>query len=227
MFLVFVFLISLATSEATFCASPNEETLYIYTSPRNCTNFIACIDNEEYEFECLNAPIFYPEITEPLCVEACASVATTKKLSSKALSELPPDPLLYPNSPARTIVCPPTGETKAVVAQSCTEYISCKSGVGTKETCPAGQEFSPSHFECLEEKNSDCQTRKPKGSHHIKCRYDKGGDPIYFPSDNCPQFKKCANQLAWDVKCARYCHWNNELKTCAWADSFDCHLTNK
>lgn len=107
MILLFVFIILFATSEATFCASPNEETLYVYTSPRNCTNFIACIDNEEYEFECLDAPIFYPAITEPLCVEACASVATTKKSSSKSSSDLPPDPLLFPDSSGRTIICPP------------------------------------------------------------------------------------------------------------------------
>jgi Chitin binding Peritrophin-A domain len=228
MFFAFVFLITLATSKATFCASPNEETLYIYTSPRNCTNFIACIDNEEYEFECLNAPVFYPQITEPLCVQACASVATTKKASSsKSSSDLPLDPLLFPDSPARTIVCPPTGETKAVVAQSCSKYISCKNGVGTKEVCPDGQEFSPNNFECVLKTNSDCQKQKAKGTHHIKCRYDKGSDPIYFASEKCPEFKKCANQLAWDVKCARYCHWNNELKTCAWADSFNCHQTNQ
>lgn len=220
-------MITLAASEAAYCASPDEETLYIYTSPKNCSNFIACIDNEEYEFECLDALLFYPEATEAKCVEACSSVDTTKKTPSKSTSELPPDPLLFPDSSARTIICPPNGETKAVVTHSCTEFISCKDGVGTKQNCSSGEEFSPTQYSCVSKKNSDCQNQKQKGSHHIKCRYDKGDDAIYFPSDKCPEFKKCANLLAWNVKCARYCHWNNEQKTCDWANNFDCHLTNQ
>lgn len=225
MIFTLVLFISLATSEATYCAGLDEDTVNIYTSPSNCSHFIACIDNEEYEYECLSAEVFYPG-AESLCVGACASKATTKKASSKPESDLPPDSLLYPDSPAKTIICPPSGETKAVIAQSCTEYISCKKGIGKKEACKDGEEFSPTQFHCVPSKLSDCPRKKLKGSHHIKCRYDKGGEPVYFSSEKCPEFKKCANQLSWNVKCAQYTHWNDELKNCDWADSFDCHLTN-
>jgi hypothetical protein len=220
-----MFFISLATSEATYCSQSDDESISIYPSPRNCSNFIACIDNEEYEYNCLYAPVFYPE-TESRCLEDCASVSTTKKSSSKASTEFPPDSVLYPDSPSRSVICPPTGETKAVIAESCTQYISCSNGIATKETCSEGEEFSPTQFVCLPKKKSDCPKKKLKGSYHIKCRYDKGGDPIYFSSENCQEFKKCANQQSWKIKCAQYSHWNDEIKTCDWADSFDCHLTN-
>lgn len=215
---------SFATSDATYCASSTDDTINIYPSPRNCSYFIACIDNEEYEYECLKAPIFG---MESKCVDSCSIASTTKRKSSgKVAVELPPDPVLFPDSPARTIICPPTGESKAVVALSCTEYISCENGIGEKKKCKDGEEFSPSQFACVTKKNSDCSKNKPKGSYHIKCRYDKGGEPIYFASDKCPEFKKCANQKSWTVKCAQYTHWNDEIKVCDWANSFDCHHTN-
>lgn len=225
MFFILIFLVSFATSEATYCASSDEDTINIYPSPRNCSHFIACINNEEYDYECLSAPLFYPGV-ESLCVDACAAVATTKRSSSKTSEELPPDNLLYPESPSRSVICPPTGETKAVVANSCTDYISCRKGVATKKSCKEGEEFSPTQFVCLPKNKSDCPRQKLKGSYHIKCRYDRGGDPVYFPSEKCPEFKKCTNQQAWNIKCARYAHWNDEIKSCDWADSFDCHLTN-
>lgn len=227
MIFLFVFLVSLASSDAGFCSSSDDNTLYIYPSTRNCSNFIACIDFEEYEFDCIQAALFIPWSTETLCIESCASVSTTKKTSSKSSTELPPDPLLFPNSPSRTIVCPPTGETKAVVPQSCTEYLSCSNGAGTKTTCPVGEEFSPTRYECVPKKNSDCHNQKLKGAHHSKCRFDKGTEPIYFRAHSCPVFKKCANQMAWEVKCARYCHWNDDKRTCDWADSFNCQLVNE
>lgn len=225
MFFIFILFVSLATSEATYCASSDDETINIYPSPRNCSYFIACINNEEYEYECLNAPVFYPGI-ETRCIEACAAVSTTKKTHSKSTEEFPPDSILFPDTPVRSVICPPTGETLAAIPQSCTEYISCSSGIATKKTCGEGEEFSPSKFICLPKKKSDCPKQKMKPSYHIKCRYDKGEDPVYFPAENCAEFKKCANQQSWKIKCARYAHWNDELKTCDWADSFDCHLTN-
>lgn len=228
MFFLFIFLIHLATSEASFCSSPEDETLYIYPSANNCSVYVACIDFEEYEFECIKAPLFIPWSEEPTCLEPCESVISTRKSTTRKsqTSELPRDHQLYPEQSARTIVCPPSGDTKATVMQSCTDYVTCHDGVGTVQTCPQGKEFSPSTYECVDKRNSDCQRQKLKGSQHIKCRYDKGGDPIYFQSDKCPEFKKCAYQEAWTVNCARYCHWNNEERTCEWADRFNCHLTN-
>lgn len=215
-------------SEAAFCSSPDDDTLYIYPNAKNCSVFVACIDFEEYEFECVQAPIFIPASAAPVCIEPCESVTTTKKSTTvKSSYELPRDQNLYPDQSARTIVCPPSGDTKATIMQSCKDYLTCHDGVGTVQTCPAGEEFSPSSFECVLKKNSDCQRQKLKGSQHMKCRYDKGVDPIYFQSAKCPEFKKCANKEAWSVNCARYCHWNDEDKTCEWADKFDCHLTNQ
>lgn len=226
--LIFSFLISLATSEAGFCQIPSaSDTLNIYPSPRNCSNFVACLFNEEYEFDCLKASLFIPWTNDTLCVKPCPSVATTRRKSSKSVSQLPPDPVLFPDTPSRTIVCPPNGVTKAVVPNSCIEYISCSDGEGTKLTCPAGEEFSPSRYECVPNKISDCPKQKLKATHHSKCRFARGTDLIYFKAGSCPVFKKCANQMAWDVKCARYCHWNDDQKTCDWADSFNCQLMNE
>lgn len=228
MILIFIFLISLATSEAGFCQIPStSETLSIYPSTRNCSTFVACLFNEEYEFNCLLASLFIPWTNDTLCVDPCPSVATTKKKSSKVASELSPDLLLFPDTPSRTIVCPPNGDTKAVVPNTCIEYISCSDGVGTKLACPVGEEFSPSRFECVPIKNSDCTKQKLKGTHQSKCRFARETDLIYFKGSSCPVFKKCANQLAWDVKCAKLCHWNDDQKTCDWADSFNCQLVDE
>jgi Chitin binding Peritrophin-A domain len=219
------FLSFISACAATFCSS-NPDTLTIYPSPNNCSTFKACIHNEESEFDCIQAPLFIPFSSETICMTPCAAVSKAKKAPSASSSEWPEDKLLFPDSPARTIVCPPTGETVAVVVQSCDEYLICKGGVGTRTKCPEGQEFSPSRYECVVKRNSDCRKQKLKGSHHIKCRFDKGTDPILFSSDVCPRFKKCANQLSWEIECARYTHWNNEMQSCEWADKFDCHLTN-
>lgn len=227
MFFFLLFLLSLTASEATYCAMPEDETLYIYPNQKNCSTFIACIGFEEYEFDCVKAPLFIPWSSESLCVEECASVETTKKITSKPNYQLPPDPLLYPDTPARTLICPPQGKTNAVVAQSCSDFIECDNGIGTKTKCPDGEEFSPTKYKCVPKDNSDCSKQKEKGSFNIKCRYDKGGSPTYFQSDSCSEFKKCANQMAWNVKCAHYCHWNNERKTCDWAKNFDCRATNQ
>lgn len=214
-------------SAQNYCHSPQKDTLYIYPNPKNCSTYFACINSDEYEYECLQAPQFI-WTDEKVCMDRCSTVATTRRASTKSSpSELPPDPILYPDTPARTIICPLKGSTKAIVAQSCTDYIECYAGVGTKKSCPSGQEFSPSRYECVPESSSDCSKQKPKGSHHIKCRYDKGAAPIYFPSDTCAEFKKCANQFAWEVKCAQNCNWNNDAKTCDWANNFPCNLESE
>lgn len=212
-------------SEAAFCSSPKDETLYIYPSPNNCSTFITCIDNEEYEFDCLLAPMF-ENTSDTLCLNQCSTVGTTKKGSSKTTTSSKDNDLeLYPEIPARTIVCPPTGTTKACIPKSCTDYISCDNGIGTKTPCPIGTEFNPNKYECLPKKDSQCTVSTMKGIYNIKCRYDKGQVATYFASDACNKFKKCANQLAYEEKCANNCYWNDEDKMCDWAANTKCNIS--
>jgi Chitin binding Peritrophin-A domain len=228
MWFCLIFLTFFSFGNANYCTS-EPDTLAIYPSPNNCSTFIACVNGEESTFECVQAPQFIPGSESSICMTPCiGGSSASKKPSNKETTDLPPDPLLYPDTPSRTIVCPPSGETRAVISQSrCSEFLSCKNGVGTKEACPAGQEFSPSQYECVDKRNSDCSRHKQKGKYSQKCRYDKGGfEPIYFASSVCPEFKKCAVKLAWSVKCARYTHWNNDQKTCEWADKFICSLAS-
>lgn len=229
MFLIFFLVAGFATSEATFCSSPEDDTLYIYPNAGNCSHFIACIDSEEYDFESIQAPLFLPWTDEPVYLEPCSDETSTKKTNMRSYNDnvFPPDADLYPNNTSTSVVCPPSGESKAVVQHSCSHYLSCHDGKGTKLECPENQEFSPTTYDCVSKEKSDCQVQKQKGAHHIKCRYDKGGDSIYFSSETCPEFQTCANQMAWKIKCARDCHWNDEDKTCDWADSFDCESTNQ
>lgn len=221
--IILIILFSLSATEATYCALPAEDTLYIYPTPKNCSSFIACINYEEHEFDCIEAEIFLPWANGTICMEACETITTRRSLA-KSKSGLQPDPLLFPDSPQMTIICPPTGETSAVVTHSCTEFLSCNDGTGTKQSCALGMEFSPTLYECVPKKMSDCPKQKQKGSYELECRFDKGTNPIYFPSQSCPEFKKCSNKLAWDVKCAKNCNWNNQQQTCDWADNFECPL---
>lgn len=218
MFFLLIFLLSMTATKATYCPMAEDETLYIYPSENNCSTFLACIDFEEYEFGCVKAPLFIPWASKPVCLEECDSGETTTY-------GLPPDPLLYPDSPARTPICPPRGKTQAV-SQSCSEYIDCDDGIGTKKNCPDDEEFNPWKLKCMKN-DSECSKQKETGSLNSECQNDKGGSPTYFPSDSCSEFKKCENQMAWNVRCAHYCHWNNELKTCDWAKNFDCRSTNQ
>lgn len=227
MFFVLLVFIGLPISEATFCSSPEDDTLYIYPNSENCSHFSACIDSEEYDFECIQAPLFIPWTDKSVCFEPCEATTSTKKATPRTSTVFPADEDLYPNITANTVVCPPSGESKAVVQQSCSHFLNCNDGKGTKHECPADHEFSPSSYECVAKEISDCPVQKQKGTHHIKCRYDKGGDSIYFSSETCPEFQTCANQMAWKIKCARDCHWNDEEKTCDWADRFDCDATNQ
>lgn len=215
-------------AEATFCQQSDENTLHIRASEKNCSNFIACINFEEYEFSCIQAPMFIPWTEEiEACILPCPSEETTKRTTTKSSTELPPDILLYPDSPDRTIVCPPDGDTLATILGSCTEYIKCSDGIGTKIKCPAGQEFVLKAHKCVPKNQSTCSKAKPKGLNHIKCRYDNhDNDPIYFQGNGCDIFLKCANKLAWTIPCAEYCEWDDENQTCEWADLFDCNLAN-
>lgn len=222
MFLLFVVLLSLATSDATFCSLSDDKTLFIYPSPNNCSVFHACIENEEYELSCLTASLFIPWATEPLCSTPCNHTATTRKIISKISKDLPLDLLLYPNITMPTIVCPPTGDTIAIVMESCNEFMECIEGAGTKRSCPQGQEFSREKYKCVETKHSDCQKDKPYGFQNNKCRHDKGTVPIYMESESCDKFTKCANQLAWLVPCARDCYWNDDVETCDWSSNVKC-----
>lgn len=222
MFFLFIVLLSLATSDATFCSQSDDKTLYIYPSPKNCSVFHACIENEEYELNCLTASLFIPWATGPLFSTPCNLTTTTRKIISKISKDLPLDLLLYPNETSSTIICPPTGDTIAVVMESCNEFMECHEGKGTKKTCPQGQEFSRGKYQCIDIKQSDCQQHKPRGFQHNKCRRDKGTAPIYMESESCADFKKCANQLAWSVPCARDCYWNDDAETCDWVSKVKC-----
>lgn len=225
MFFLFIVLVSLATSEATFCSQSDEKTLFIYPSPKNCSVFHACIENEEYEFNCLKAPTFISWAAGPICSEPCHVTATTRKVLSKISKKLPLDLDLYPNETGRTIVCPPTGQTMAIVMESCNEFMECNEGKGTKKTCPQGQEFSRENYQCIDAKQSDCQKHKPKGFQHNTCRHNRGSAPIYMEADSCGEFKKCANQLAWNVPCARDCFWNDDEDFCDWATNVECSMS--
>lgn len=227
MFFALVLLTCLTMGEATFCSFDEEDTLYIYPSPRNCSNFLACINFEEYEFECIKAPYFIPWSKNAICVEDCPSEASTKKpQKAKQLTEMPPDPALYPDEPAETIVCPQSGETKAAVYNSCSSYIDCNDGVGTKKNCSEGKEFSPKEYKCVEKSKSGCRKDKKGGSFHTKCRYQKPGDNILFPSESCHSFKKCANQLVFTIDCAGGCNYNRETERCDYEENFKCQLTD-
>ncbi|CAO1369801.1 unnamed protein product [Diamesa serratosioi] len=203
-------------SEAVFCSSPKDETLYIYPSPNNCSTFITCIDNEEYEFDCLLAPMFENK-SEALCLNQCSTVGTTKKGSSKTVSSKNNDFDLYPETSGRAIVCPLGGASLASIPSSCTDYISCYEGIGTRKTCPIGFEFYK--YECVPKQQSKCVVSPMKGTYHIKCRYDKGQVATYFASDSCDGFKKCTNQLAYEAKCAHGSFWDDENKICDWTSN--------
>lgn len=56
--------------EATFCPQSDEKTLHIRPSEKNCSNFIACINFEEFEFSCIQAPLFIPW-TDEACMTPC------------------------------------------------------------------------------------------------------------------------------------------------------------
>lgn len=227
MFFLFIVLLSLASSDATYCSQSDDKTLYIYPSANNCSKFHACIDNEQYDFTCLTAPSFITWAAGPLCTEKCNETATTRKINSKISKDLPLDPLLYPNEPAPTIICPPTGNTIAVVMESCNEYMECSEGKGTKKSCDHGHEFSREKYKCVKAKDSECQKRKPQGWQHNRCRLDKGSVPIYMESDRCDEFKKCANHLAWAVPCARNCFWDSDKETCDWSGNVKCTLKDE
>ncbi|CRL08527.1 CLUMA_CG021365, isoform A [Clunio marinus] len=227
MILIVLFLSYFSTSSATFCSSPDENTLYIYPSEYNCSTFIACINSEEFEFECIQAPRFIQWSEKAICMQSCLPVESTPKHTEQTiLIGFPADTILYPDIPARSIICPPLRKTKAIIPETCTSYLDCNDGIAIKTECPVGEQFSPTQYECVPEIESDCHHIRQQGLHHIKCRYDKGLIPLYFESDSCPVFKKCANKLAWEVECARDCHWDNDNKICDWADNFECNLLN-
>lgn len=226
MFFLLIFLISLATGNANYC-SPSPDTLRIYPSPKNCSTFIACIDKHEFEYDCISAPLFIQGSETPICVTPCeATVVTKRPASNKAPSKIPKFDDYYEDG-ALTPVCPFEGNSTAVIFNDCTHYLECVDGYGYVHECSTGQEFSPTLRRCVIKRNSDCSKLKPRPSQHNKCYRDRDyGPPIEFASEDCDRFKRCNGGEAWKVECAEYCHWNNDLKNCDWADNFDCHATN-
>lgn len=100
---------------------------------------------------------------------------------------------LFPKSPNRTVICPPKGKTVARILQSCTEYLSCNDGIGTRVKCPFHQEYSDYEKKCVSMKKADCEIQSPKIKKFVKCRYKPSDNkPLYLPSNNCDRFYRCS-----------------------------------
>jgi hypothetical protein len=208
-------------AQATYCSSPKSDTLYLYPNTNNCSSFIACINHEEYEFDCFQAPLFgYPE--KPLCPEKCAAQSTTRRTTKKSVKSKTIDLSLYPDTPARSIVCPSKGKTVARIMESCTQYMTCQTGIATKVNCSEGQEFSPKKLKCVAQDESECYPSKHKGTHHTKCRYNLSNKKLYFSSDRCDYFRRCDGGLAYEEKCAENTYWNPDSKSCEWGGATKC-----
>lgn len=218
----------IVTTKAKYCAQPRDDTLYIYPSANNCSTFFVCHNNEEIEMSCLESSLFmYTE--ERVCLEKCSIKTTTRTrtTATKTLYDYSSDYLLFPadDVPARTIICPSSGKTKAAIPYNCNEYIECDEGIGTRRICEIGSKFSSALYECLPETESDCKVdnnKKPKGSYISKCRFERGNSLVVFPSENCADFKKCANLMAWTITCAQNTKYSRERRSCEWADKVKC-----
>lgn len=199
-----------------------DDTLYIYPSANNCSNFLVCLHHEEFEFSCLQAPLFgYPETA--VCTDPCKPKSSSKKSVRKAVDQSRKiDLSLYPDEPGRSIVCPKKGKSVARILQSCQQYVSCENGIATKITCDDGKEFSPNRLKCVDASESECTVAKQKGVHHSKCRYNISKRKIYFSSDRCDYFRKCENGLAFEEKCAEHTFWDPDAESCGWGSPTKC-----
>lgn len=224
MLIILIILTLLSSTSSRYCATQRDDTLYIYPSENNCSSFIVCYHNEEYEMSCLQASLFM-YTNERLCLEACPVVETKRRTVTKASYEFTLDHELFPAEefPSRTILCPSTGTSKASIPQQCTEYILCEDGIGRRVKCENGTKFSPTKFECVSNEESDCLIKKLKGSPNKKCRFEKKGiSPLIFPSENCSDFKKCSNLMAWTIRCAQYTNYSKEKRSCEWENEVKC-----
>lgn len=217
------------STQALDCATANDDTLYIYPSMSNCSKFIVCYRNEEIEMSCLEASLFM-FTDERVCLESCHVKMTTarqhKLRDSKASYDYSSDYLLFPSAdkPKTTLLCPSRGTTRAAIPHNCNEYIECDDGIGTRQRCADGYEFSPSTYECEEVSVSDCGVNnKLKGSYIPRCRFVKSNlSSFVFPAENCFFFQKCANHMAWPIRCAKSTSFSRATKSCEWSDEVTC-----
>lgn len=202
-----------------------DDTLYIYPSVNNCSVFIVCHRNEEYEMNCLEASLFLFS-DQRLCLENC-SIETTTKRNLKSSYDYSTDYSIFPanDAPAKTILCPETGKVLSAIPHECRDFIECVDGIGTRKSCENGMEFSPIKHECLPEDKSDCTIKKAKGTPNSKCRFEKGSSPtILLPSKKCSEFEKCSHLMAWKIPCPVKCHFDSTLKKCDWEQNVRCEL---
>lgn len=202
---------------------PRDDTLYIYPIVNNCSVFIACHNNAEYEMNCLEASLFLFS-DERLCLEECSIEATTKRFSKKSY-DYATDHLIFPAEglPAGTILCPPTGKVNATIPHDCQEYIECQNGIGTRKKCSNREEFSPIEYKCMSEYKSECIEKRTKGIPNSKCRFEKGSSStLLLSSKKCSEFEKCAHLMAWTIPCPQHCHFDIKSKICDWEDQVKC-----
>lgn len=221
---IFAFIVIIASSEADYCHMARDDTLYIYPKDvNNCSKYIVCHHNEKYELSCLQASLFlYSD--ERLCLEECLQVdIQNTSRSSRNSYDFASDYLIFPSegAPAKTILCPPSGNTLAAIPQVCNEYIECVDGIGSRRKCEDRMEFSSTKFQC--ELSSDCSAKKVKGTAHSKCRFEKGtSSTLLLPSEKCSDFKKCAHLMAWTITCAQNTNFNLTTKSCDWEENVNC-----
>ncbi|KAG5678698.1 hypothetical protein PVAND_008346 [Polypedilum vanderplanki] len=228
-----IFIITISTlivsTIAKFCTTSRDDTLYIYPSANNCSSFILCHHNEEIEMSCLQSSLFM-FTDERVCIDECSETSQMKTANAKTLQyNYNTDYLIFPaeNEPIRTVICPSHGSTIAAIPQECNDYIECVDGIGTRKKCDIGSKFSPSLFHCEPEDESDCKVgsdnkKKMKGSYVRKCRTEKGNSALVFATDNCSEFKKCANLMAWTISCANGTSFSKESRTCEWENEVKC-----
>lgn len=163
------------SSQAKYCDTSSDDTLYIYPSINNCSKFIVCYRNEEIKMNCLQASLFmFTE--ERVCLEPCNMKMTAAKKRIKRSDQsydYSSDFSLFSaiDMSSQTIICPFSGFTTAIIPQNCNEFIECNNGIGIRRKCKDGFEFSPSKYQCVESINSDCIVNKRlKVSNHSKCR---------------------------------------------------------
>jgi hypothetical protein len=205
-----------------YCATPKDDTLYIYPSANNCSMFIVCLHNEEIEMSCLQASLFM-FTKKRVCMDECAIETTTRRMKAKSY-EFTLDYDVFPalDSPHRTILCPLKGSTRAFIPHTCDEYIECVDGVGSRMSCDNGTKFSPTKYDCVPDKESNCSMKKVKGSPNKKCRFEKGKASVVFPSEKCSEFKKCSNLMSWTIQCAQFTRFNKMTKSCEWENEVNC-----
>lgn len=221
---IFIFFaIVIASSEAGYCRMSRDDTLYIYPSVNNCSVFIVCHHNEEYEMSCLEASLFL-FTDQRLCLDECSIETTTRKITKNSY-DYATDYSIFPaeGMPSETILCPSVGEVNASIPHLCHEYINCRDGIGTRNKCDKDMRFSLIEHECVNEEVSGCTITKPKGTPNSKCRYEKGSSSsLLLPSKKCAEFEKCSHLMAWTIPCPKHCNFDPKTKKCDWEEKVEC-----